>query len=403
MDIYSRLYKYRERPSVSPLENFLTESLADIFNRLPMPIQTEFLVWMLPASCRSRLRNKCMDGKQIEAETQVPIGATGSVKRPDIIVYLDDEPLILIEVKVHAALQEHMLENPKVEPIQGDVREIVFQNQLKTYSEWIRSQCTGDWSGAVVFLTHGTRAPDGFENDGREGNSVIGVTQTWKNIGDWLAKNPDLNKSETTHRALASDFKHFLERQGLMSNFMTSRDLAATALFMPAHRALNHTIKKVIFEVASKYPKSKSGNVGSGFSPDMKSYYAWYYLNNKLNPGRTKFFIGIGICFPDQGALGSENPVGVPRDEPFFFIQFTDDWKKAKASTLFSKLPEGWVEINEDYDVVIARAVSQFEADPDDRVQSLINWALEEVGRAAACIPNFEAVPVENIQVEAEG
>ena len=112
--------------------------------------------------------------------------------------------------------------------------------------------------------------------------------------------------------------------------------------------------------------------------------------------------IGIGICFPDQGALGSENPVGVPRHEPFFFISFSDERGRAKASKLFSKIPEGWVEINEGYDLVIAQAVSQFEADPDSRVQSLINWALVEMGRAVACIPNFEAAPVENIQAEAE-
>jgi hypothetical protein len=140
-------------------------------------------------------------------------------------------------------------------------------------------------------------------------------------------------------------------------------------------------------------PKSKSGTGNSGeFAPNENSYRAWYYLNKKLTPADTSFWIRIGICFPDQEALGSENPVGVPRHEPFFFIAFADDSRKrAKASKLFSKIPEGWVEINEGSDVVIARAVSQFEADPDDRVQSLIKWAQEEVGRALACIPNFEA------------
>ena len=87
----------------------------------------------------------------------------------------------------------------------------------------------------------------------------------------WLANNPDLNKSETAHRALASDFNHFLEGQGLMTSFMTSRDLAATALFMPGYRALEHTITTVISEVASKYPKSKGGSVGSGTSRRIRS------------------------------------------------------------------------------------------------------------------------------------
>jgi hypothetical protein len=78
LDIYCRLYKFRETASVSPAENFLTEALADIINRLPMPIRTELLVRMLPASCSSRLQNKCKDAKQIDAVTQVPIVAAGS-------------------------------------------------------------------------------------------------------------------------------------------------------------------------------------------------------------------------------------------------------------------------------------------------------------------------------------
>ena len=179
MDIYSRLYKYRDRPSGSPLENFLTEALADIFNRLPMSIQTEFLIWMMPESCRSRLRDKCMDGKPIKAETQVPIVAAGSVKRPDIIVYLDDEPLILIEVKVDAALQEHILEGRAVEPIQGEVSEIVFQSRLQVLlPDWMVPRRGTEVTGAIVFLdTWDTSTRHGFENDGREGNNSGAVSR----------------------------------------------------------------------------------------------------------------------------------------------------------------------------------------------------------------------------------
>jgi len=382
MGIYSRLSKYRDTPSLSQAENFLTEALADLFNRFPLQIRIEFLVQMLPSSCSDRLRNRCKDGKQIEALTQVSLGVAGFVKRPDMIVYVDSKPLILLEVKIDAALQK---------------------DQLKTYSVWMGSKCSGDWPGAVVFLTHRTRAPDGFENDGREGNSVIGVTRTWKYIGDWLVKNLDLNQSETTHCALASDFSHFLERQGLMTDFMTSRHLAATELFMPAYQALRHTFLTVIREIALKYPKSKGGNPGAEFWMD-NSYVGWYYLNNSFNPDGSKFSISVGIWFPDQnGALGSDNPVGLPRHEPFFFIRIGDDRQKKKVCELLSKTPEGWVETNEDYSVIVTRAVSQFDADPDVRVQSLIAWAQEEVGRAVACIPNFDSAPVENISEDSEG
>ena len=63
------------------------------------------------------------------------------------------------EVKVHAALQMHRLGAPEVErPLQADTSELV-QSQLKTYSDWISSQCSGDWPGAVVFLTYGRKRP----------------------------------------------------------------------------------------------------------------------------------------------------------------------------------------------------------------------------------------------------
>ncbi|WP_156898238.1 hypothetical protein [Methylocapsa acidiphila] len=403
MNIYSRLYKYRNTPSAFPAENFLTEALADIFNRLPMPFQIEFLVRMLSASCSKRLRKKCKDVGQINAKTQVCIDVVGSFKRPDMIVYLDNQPLVLFEVKVNAAFQEHKVEGPEVERLhRADNNEALIQSQLKTYSDWMSSQCSGDWPGAVVLLTHGTQAPDGFEDDGRERNSVIGVTRTWAHVGGWLASNLNLNRSEMTYCALASDFNLFLEEQGLMTDFMTSRDLAATALFMSSYRALMYTFSTAISAIASKYPKSRGGNLHWEFWPDGNAYWAWYYLNSKLNPPGSKFWIGIGICFPDQRALDCVDPVGIPMHEPFFFVMSDDDWHKMKPSEFFSKIPKGWVEIHDGYSVVATRAVSSFVADPDARAQSLIAWAQEEVGQLISCIPNFEDAPIENIPEEVE-
>ena len=392
MGIYSQLYKYRDTR-----ENFLTEALADIFNRLPTRLQIELIVGMLPASCSGRLRNECKDGKKIEARTQVSIVTAGSVKRPDIIVCLDSKPLILFEVKCDAPLGVHRLEGQEHDrPMEPEQTIFSFQNQLKTYTDWIASQCTGNWSGAVVFLTHGTPPPEGFEDEGRGGESVICVTRKWKNVGDWLAKNLDLNESDTTYCALASDFTDFLEGEGLMTEFMTSRDLAAMALFMPAYRSLDYTFGTVISAITSKYPTSKGGNVHRQFDPDGNIYWAWYFLNNKLNPPDSKFYIAMGICFPNQGWLDSQKQI--PKHEPFFFVIIADDWEGVKASKLLSKVPEGWVDIYDGYDLVITRPVSQFEADPDIRVQSLIDWAQKEVGRAMACIPNFGAVSIQKIQ-----
>ncbi len=69
---------------------------------------------------------------------------------------------------------------------------------------------------------------------------------------------------------------------------------------------------------------------------------------------------------------------------------------------MVSKIPEGWTLTSDDYVLVATRPVSQFEADPDSRVQSLVAWTQEQVKSAVARIPNFEATPVENIPEESD-
>jgi hypothetical protein len=269
---------------------------------------------MLPKACSNQLRCKCKDAEQIKAETQVSIVAAGSVKRPDMIIYLDSKPLVLLEVKVHAPIQNHIREGLEAErPPQAENSEIVFQNQLVTYSNWMSSQWPqnhGNWPGAVVLLTHGTRAPDEFENDGREDNRVIGVTRTWKDIGRWFGDTPDLKHSEMARCALASDFNHFLKRQGLMTDFISSRDIAATALFLPSQKALKHTIDTLIREIDSRYPTLRGGNFKLEFWPEGNAYWAWNYLNHQFDRDGERFWIGIGICFPGDRVLDSDDPAG---------------------------------------------------------------------------------------------
>jgi hypothetical protein len=60
-----------------------------------------------------------------------------------------------------------------------------------------------------------------------------------------------------------------------------------------------------------------------------------------------------------------------------------------RACELLNNVPEGWVELYDGYDVIITQPVSRFDADPDIRVTSLIDWAQQAVGRAMECIPNF--------------
>jgi hypothetical protein len=139
---------------------------------------------------------------------------------------------------------------------------------------------------------------------------VKSVTRKWTALGRWLADNVDHNQSNVTHCALASDFSHILKRQGLMTDFISSRDIAATALFLPAQEALRHTFDTVIREVGRKYPRLKGGNFKLEFWPKGNAYLAWYYLNHQFDHNGNRFWIGIGICFPGDRVLDSDDPAG---------------------------------------------------------------------------------------------
>lgn len=396
-NIYCRLFQYRERASGSPLENFLTEGLADLFMRLPLRLQVAWLQALLPEACAESLTTRLAATKQLEADTQVSIAVGTSTKRPDIRITADGKPLALIEVKVDAAIQRHsslqITSDNAPTGVLEEHEEMVVRDQLATYADWIRRECLGPWPGAVIFLTHRTNAPRGFE-DQESKDSVIRSVRTWKEVGDWLAANLDLNCMKSTSCALAHDFHDFLEEQGLMTKFLTTRDLATTMLFLPSHPALRHTFEIAAGAVTKKFPKLRGGNLHFDFWPEGDSYHGWFFLNTKLNPPKAKFYIALGICF-GGGELGSDVPGSVPRFEPYFFVLLEDEWSNKKASDCLTKIPNDWVQVAENYVVIVSRKVSSFSSDPDERASEFSAWAIEEIDHLVSCIRGFDEAPMD--------
>jgi hypothetical protein len=100
--LYGRLFKYRERKARTPLENFLTEALADLINRLPKDELDDFVAsLLLDADAAEAWRDLTARGQvKISCRTQFPI-TSGSIL--DILFVADDAtPLLVIENKVPA-------------------------------------------------------------------------------------------------------------------------------------------------------------------------------------------------------------------------------------------------------------------------------------------------------------
>jgi hypothetical protein len=80
--------------------------------------------------------------KSIQIDTQFWIDENS---RPDIVILADGQPLIVVENKISAPLQD---------------------NQLGRYRDWIATKATADWPGVVCFLTHTTDPPSDFMRHG---------------------------------------------------------------------------------------------------------------------------------------------------------------------------------------------------------------------------------------------
>ena len=384
MSIYARLFRYRQTENLSPKENFLTEALADLFNRLPADKQADFLVDAIHPLWEKEVRTRCGRARTVLAQTQVSIVVDGSVKRPDMLISLDDQPFVVFEIKVDAELQRHAVnieDGPAVDLTPFD------RDQLATYGLWIAAQGRDGWPGAVVFITHSTRAPKGFGADGRAG--PIEMAHSWRELGKWLADNLDFDKYTDTSCALAADLYDFLSEENLMPEFMTAQDLAATAVFLPSAANVRHTFETALGEVLRLYPGIRSGSSKLEPWPQGNAYLGWFYLSRSVNVRGSRFTLSIGVCFGGGSALGDEVSDALPRHEPFFVVHLGDDNERVPVTDILRAVPNGWMLINEEWSAIVLRTVSSFPADPDLRAEALIAWSTTEVGNMLAQIPNY--------------
>jgi hypothetical protein len=102
---YGRLFKYRERKAKAPLENFLTEALADLLNRMPKDELDDFVSNLLLEGEAASIWREVMAGGHVKVScrTQFPI-TNGSIL--DILLIAHDaKPLLVVENKVGAAVR----------------------------------------------------------------------------------------------------------------------------------------------------------------------------------------------------------------------------------------------------------------------------------------------------------
>jgi hypothetical protein len=164
VSLYGRLFMFRERPGRSPLEDFLTEALADLLNRMPPFEMTEFVCrFFLPPVAATQqawleLVRSC-SGEPLQWITRPGIHFRTLTLYPDLMLCAgENRPLLIVENKIGGRIGEH-----DVGQIIEDNAEIKTNNtlgfqtaepidQLASYGQWLSVQCEQHpWPGAVSY------------------------------------------------------------------------------------------------------------------------------------------------------------------------------------------------------------------------------------------------------------
>jgi hypothetical protein len=278
------------------LEDFLTELLADLLRRLPHSKQIEF--------CRDfLLRGKESAGKEewltvasnckLSWETQVRVMITGAEhqKRPDIVLYGDDDPLMVIENKIGSNYTEGVITS-------GNGRTIKL-GQLLLYDKWLRACSTR--GRALVLLTHLVDPPPGFLDPTGKYTTQLRSVIRWADLYKWL-KERGSALWPSQHQVLIEAFKSFLAENELMTESPTLTDLAATRLFLcgGSYNRITEAMTLARQAILTTYPKLKF-NGWPTKPPTLSSSSEAGWLFDYCRVGKEPF-ISWGIFFISEDA-----------------------------------------------------------------------------------------------------
>lgn len=373
-ELFTDLYRYRQREKKNNLEDWLTECVAAILRALPKPVFAAFF---------SRLTGQSADSianifEDVSIATQVTVdrGAQGS-QRPDLLISIaapdranskrPSQPWLLFENKVFHHVDEEELDSGEIE------------NQLHRYGAWLCEQDfdRADLSQALVFITHGTPAPDDFRKPGPSHpsyGSLGRVCETWGSLAK-LMDEVSLGSSDDLHfRALMGAYQTFLEDHAMADDYPEYRDYAALADFIetvePFKKLVNEMIGK-LDGVAPFYGRV----VWAAAEADEGTFNAHRYLAKEERFDEWTY-LATGIWFPDRGeGLYAEEVEEI--DEmpvsfaPKVYIQLAN--QEDDALTALEGQPEGdWYRINSDF--FTFRDVASFPPEPSEAAAAILDW-----------------------------
>lgn len=365
--IYRQLFRYRESARRSPLEDFLSEALVDLLNRVPQTVQADFVSFI--AAGRLALPDMAdagdMDWKWSTQRHILHQGIRGYI---DILLEVDGRPLLVIENKIASPVRAHM-----------SADEGGTGNQLRTYGGWLSSQAQGRQS-ALVLLSHTAAPPDDFSDPaasyGVDARNVV----RWAALAAWLARLA-VTGAASAWRDLAVELHEFLEEQDMTIAVMTQADLAGLEQFIPARERIEATFQRLWDDTADIRKGVFSRKVHPlTFDAETGSIWSWVYTAPPLPPSS---WVALGIGFPSISSWWRE--AGLPDQRQFFISIGADD--DVLSLDLLGRLPDGWAVADDQ--LTASLPFHQMPIEPEDMAGAMAAWAGGRMGEAVEILKRF--------------
>lgn len=364
--LYARLFRYKARPDREPLEDFLSEALADLLGRMPREEVTAFLDHAFQEAGATFFSSQ-LAGAELEWRTQeaVPGGIV------DLALFTGGAPRLVIENKTWSGFQDHSTDDEEA-------------NQLHTYCRWLAAECPDGMSHGVLLITGTTSSPPGFH--GGDGYAVSTRAQiTWAAVGRWLSARAAATDADgATWRDLAADFVQFIREKKLSSEVFVPADVSAAHLVLPTMDRWSATFDTIWQGGKLIWAEFLNARV-SDLLFHSEAGMLWHWRYSRQSAGAAKTWVALGLRFPDQSGWYGSLSLSQPH---FIFIVGSDDG----ALECAGHLPPDWIRDDEDGRFLLARATDSFGDRPDERVEQLQDWAKTAMEDARSILRNCKVV-----------
>lgn len=400
MSLYGTLFRYRARENRRPLEDYLTEALGDLLNRMPRSVMVDFVSRLFLREDNAR-RNwiEIAESQGVFLwSTQRQIVSKGKQYRLDLLLEIDGHAVLVVESKIghHLAVHVNTIDDGGSEIARGDEKNRICEdNQLMTYGHWLSNQpAHGFPFRALAMITHSTAPPHDFEQN----SSIYGVPWTrvcrWSEVWRWLIGKSSLSTPQGADESMAwcvlsKELANFIEENGMSTEMITHLDMSKLEVSIGCQSRLNATFRYIADHLKPVLAEKYAGRIGDMVYSEGGVIWSWIYLKPPLAPAIGDWAISWGIRFPSVSEWWKGATPPLPH-APHIFVHLSGEKTKLPLSRILDdRLPSGWSTVADTNELIAGNSIYDFPAESDEMNKAAAQWIKIKVEEGFSIVGSF--------------